>query len=150
MWYYGMKIPTLQNGKEPQKALHISMCSPYMIMDVPNQGIQWIIFILPCCYRNCCCTAHSTAYRRGWLTFMKVLSHCRRGYELKWKLGEVMYSVSYMRGNLYPMVSPCLFAQKWWVKVSTILCFQWHLICFHPCDTDKSCAHYCTQSSVQR
>ena len=30
-----------------------------------------------------CCAAHSTAYRRWRLTFMKVLSHCRRGYELK-------------------------------------------------------------------
>ena len=38
-----------------------------------------------------CCAAHSTAYRRWRLTFMKVLSRCRRRYELKWKLGEVMY-----------------------------------------------------------
>ena len=38
-----------------------------------------------------CCAAHSAAYRRWRLTFMKVLSRCRRGYELKWKLGEVMY-----------------------------------------------------------
>ena len=41
-----------------------------------------------------CCAAHSAAYRRWRLTFMKVLSWCRREYELKWKLGEVMYSQS--------------------------------------------------------
>src|ERR1700722_10519125 len=39
-----------------------------------------------------CCAAHSTAYRRWRLTFMKVLSWCRRDIKLKWKWGEVMYS----------------------------------------------------------
>ena len=38
-----------------------------------------------------CCTAHSAAYRRWRLTFMKVLSQCRRDIKLKWKWGEVMY-----------------------------------------------------------
>ena len=37
-----------------------------------------------------CCAAHSTAYRRWRPTFRKVLSWCRGGNELKWKLGEVM------------------------------------------------------------
>ena len=36
-----------------------------------------------------CSTQHT--YRRWRLTFRKVLSQCRRGYELKWKLGEVIY-----------------------------------------------------------
>ena len=52
-------------------------------------------------------------------------------------------------GKLVPMIHPCLFVQKWWVKVSTISCFRWHLICVQPRtlqshshDPDKSCAHY--------
>ena len=62
---------------------------------------------------------------------------------------ECCLSLFLIYGKLVPMVHPCLFVQKWWVKVSTILCFQWCLIYVQPRtlqnrshDPDKSCTHY--------
>ena len=40
---------------------------------------------------------------------------------------ECCLSLFLIYGKLVPMVHSCPFAQKWWVKVFTILCFQWHL-----------------------
>ena len=45
---------------------------------------------------------------------------------------ECRLSIFLIYGKLVPMIHPCLFAQKWWVKVSKISHFQWHLIHVQP------------------
>ena len=65
---------------------------------------------------------------------------CRAKYsQLRWEEMQVYctgeeccLSLFLIYGKLVPMVHPCPFAQKWWVKVSTISHFQWCLICVQP------------------
>ena len=80
----------------------------------------------PCAGPITCCAAHSAGYRRCSLTLYKG-AKCRK-YLSEW-VRERMYSQSsYIGGYLYSIAPPCLNVQKWWVKVSTISCFQCHLI----------------------
>ena len=63
---------------------------------------------------------------------------------VKWCIHSLLHG-----RQLYPMVPPCPFAQKWWLKVSTISCFQWRLICFDPHHSENDCVHYRALSDVQ-
>ena len=78
------------------------------------------------CSSIICCVTHRTAYRRYSLTLYKG-AKCRK-YLSEWVSERMYLQSSYIVGYLYSMAPLCLYAQTWWVKMSTISLFQYCLI----------------------